>query len=441
MKYFWDRVKETTSSSGTNDHTLTGAVSNFRSFSDAAVPNGTIVLVLAVAGTQWEVSEGAYNSGTGVVARTRILSSSTGSKITFSASPTVAIVYPAEQINYGMAYRRDFIAGLTIANDTTDANNDLVIQPGICRDRTDLEDMELTSQLIKQLDASWAVGNNAGGRLEGSGKLASQMYAIWALKRTDTAVVDIGISTALRVVSATVTMTIASPGVITWTGHGFTGGEPIVFSTTGALPTGLTAGTVYFVLSASLTADTFRVATTQGGTAINTSGSQSGTHTGTSTPTLPSNYTIARRIGFIRTDGSSNILPFVQDPAYPDLFRMKAMLSDFSNTSYSVSTRQLVTSLGPPNCVLLLNVREKMNPTGSFYVNYTWVRPVESTDVTPTETECNSIGHENQPSVTMVLLKTNSARQYAFRRSAGSSGELGSLRLGVEGWYDNRRAA
>lgn len=85
---------------------------------------------------------------------------------------------------------------------------------------------------------------------------------------------------AFGTASATITMTIASPGVVTWTSHGFVGGEKIAFSTTGALPTGVTAGTTYYVLSTSITANTFRFSATSGGSAINTSGSQSGVHTG-----------------------------------------------------------------------------------------------------------------------------------------------------------------
>lgn len=82
--------------------------------------------------------------------------------------------------------------------------------------------------------------------------------------------------------TATVTVTIATPAVVTWTGHGFTGGEVVVLTTTGALPTGLTADTVYYVLATGLTANTFQLAATSGGAAINTTGSQSGTHTGRS---------------------------------------------------------------------------------------------------------------------------------------------------------------
>lgn len=89
--------------------------------------------------------------------------------------------------------------------------------------------------------------------------------------------------------SSAVTMTIASPGVISWAAHGFSGHcpQPVSFSTTGALPTGVTAGTTYFTVPASIVGnpDSFEIATTRAnalaGTAINTSGSQSGVHTGT----------------------------------------------------------------------------------------------------------------------------------------------------------------
>ena len=52
--------------------------------------------------------------------------------------------------------------------------------------------------------------------------------------------------------SSVVTITIAAPGVVTWfTGtHGLVGGEIVTFTTTGALPTGITAGTSYYVLAA-----------------------------------------------------------------------------------------------------------------------------------------------------------------------------------------------
>lgn len=77
----------------------------------------------------------------------------------------------------------------------------------------------------------------------------------------------------------TFTVTIASPAVVTLNNHGYLAGQEVVFSTTGALPTGLTAGTTYYVLSPA--ANTFNVSATPGGAAINTSGVQSGVHSST----------------------------------------------------------------------------------------------------------------------------------------------------------------
>jgi microcystin-dependent protein len=87
---------------------------------------------------------------------------------------------------------------------------------------------------------------------------------------------------AKMVKSATATMTIASPCVVTWTGHGLRNNMPVKFTTTGALPTGLLAGRTYWIVNKAT--DTFNVALTPGGTAINTSGSQSGTHTAICAP-------------------------------------------------------------------------------------------------------------------------------------------------------------
>lgn len=84
--------------------------------------------------------------------------------------------------------------------------------------------------------------------------------------------------------SSVVTISSASPAVITWTAHELAVNQPVVFSTTGALPTGLTAGTTYYVRSAGLTADEFTVSLTPGGSAVNTSAAGSGTHTATVQP-------------------------------------------------------------------------------------------------------------------------------------------------------------
>ena len=79
--------------------------------------------------------------------------------------------------------------------------------------------------------------------------------------------------------TSTVTISIAAPGVVTWTAHGQAEATPVVFTTTGALPTGITAGTLYYLINTAT--NTFQIATTTTGKPITTTGTQSGTHTAT----------------------------------------------------------------------------------------------------------------------------------------------------------------
>lgn len=83
--------------------------------------------------------------------------------------------------------------------------------------------------------------------------------------------------------ASVVAISIGVPGIVTWAGHGLAPNATVVPSTTGTLPTGLVAGTTYYVVGSSITTNTFKLATSvanaKAGVAITTSGSQSGVHT------------------------------------------------------------------------------------------------------------------------------------------------------------------
>lgn len=80
--------------------------------------------------------------------------------------------------------------------------------------------------------------------------------------------------------TATVTITTATPAVVTWAGSNLPAGSAVKLG--GAVPTGLTAGTTYYVVNP--TADTFELAATQGGDPINTTEDGTGTYTATTIP-------------------------------------------------------------------------------------------------------------------------------------------------------------
>lgn len=110
--------------------------------------------------------------------------------------------------------------------------------------------------------------------------------------------------------TATVTMTIAAPGVISWNAHGLAAGVGVKFTTTGALPTGLVAGTTYYVVNPS--ANDFQVAATKGGSAITTTGTQNGVHTATSVPTGTFKYFYAIVMTAQENGGGANTARLLQ---------------------------------------------------------------------------------------------------------------------------------
>lgn len=98
----------------------------------------------------------------------------------------------------------------------------------------------------------------------------------WILTLSSNALLKIIVSTEIF------TVTLDTPALFTSINHKLIVGSGVFFSTTGVLPTGLLTSTKYYVIASGLTADTFRVSSTLGGAAIDTSGSQSGVHTFTS---------------------------------------------------------------------------------------------------------------------------------------------------------------
>lgn len=72
-----------------------------------------------------------------------------------------------------------------------------------------------------------------------------------------------------------VTVTAATPCVISSTGHGLQASTPIIFSAT-TIPAGITAGTVYYVSDINLLTDSFQIKDAIGGSQINTTTTGSG---------------------------------------------------------------------------------------------------------------------------------------------------------------------
>jgi len=94
-----DRVKETTTSTGTGSITLDGASTGYQSFSVVGDGNTTYYTIAAQTGNEWEVGIGTYTLSGTVLARTTVLSNSSGtqpSALNFSAgTKDVFVTYPS----------------------------------------------------------------------------------------------------------------------------------------------------------------------------------------------------------------------------------------------------------------------------------------------------------------------------------------------------------
>jgi hypothetical protein len=97
-----DRVRETTTVTGTSSATLLGAVTGYQSFSVIGNTNTTYYTIADQGGANWEVGIGTYSTTGPTLARTTVLASSNGgSLVNFTAgTKDVFVTYPSEKAVY-----------------------------------------------------------------------------------------------------------------------------------------------------------------------------------------------------------------------------------------------------------------------------------------------------------------------------------------------------
>ena len=124
-----DRVRETSTTTGTGTFTLAGAVSGFQTFS-SAIGNTNTTYYTIIGGTEWETGLGTVAAGT--LARTTVLeSSNAGSAVNFSAgTKDVFGTYPASKALYKDASNNAIALG-TVASATLTNATGLPLSTGV----------------------------------------------------------------------------------------------------------------------------------------------------------------------------------------------------------------------------------------------------------------------------------------------------------------------
>ena len=157
--------------------------------------------------------------------------------------------------------------------------------------------------------------------------------------------------------------------------------------------------------------------------------------------TLPANYTLQRRIGWIRNDASGNILAFTQ---VNDHFTLTTQINDVAATL--TSTAAAVTLTAPPNSIVRFRAAMTAGSGGTNLVDQTIVfSEIVEGNVTPTVATgiASMTGGEFSAGVLSVFaghfeLMVSSSSQIEHDSSANAQTGGGTFDISTYGWIDHR---
>lgn len=198
-------------SAGTADFVYSSAVTGYRAAT--VLTNGKVYRYRAESAdlSEWEFGTGIWSTATNTLSRNTVNFSSTGSKVSFTLAPQVAITIAPDDVlafddamtltSVQQAQARSnlavpiqgYIFGLTLS--TAGSSNGFGIAAGQAANSTAIDLMVLASAYTKTTGA-WAVGSG-NGALDTSSIAANTWYHVYLIKRPDTGVVDVLISTSV----------------------------------------------------------------------------------------------------------------------------------------------------------------------------------------------------------------------------------------------------
>ena len=124
-----------------------------------------------------------------------ISAASTGANYDITSINGLTTPLSAAQGGTGASYYEPsnpgMLSGYTCTNNTTDPLTFLSVAAGICRDSTNVRNIQLVSAMAKNLTAVWAAGNNNGGRDLSTALAAGQTWLVFAILNSSTLAVDV----------------------------------------------------------------------------------------------------------------------------------------------------------------------------------------------------------------------------------------------------------
>lgn len=152
------------------------------------------------------------------------------------------------------------------------------------------------------------------------------------------------------------------------------------------------------------------------------------------TPTMPTGYTLKRRIGSMKTDGSSQWVAFIQDG---DLFQWKAVVADVSANAPGTAAVTRTLTVPPGVNVVARTVLDlvSVSATTPCYAALTDLATNDA-DLAQTAAVMNAAGYVNEDRNQIDVRTTTSAQ---IRSRVGGLGDANvSISILTYGWIDRR---
>ena len=154
-------------------------------------------------------------------------------------------------------------------------------------------------------------------------------------------------------------------------------------------------------------------------------------------PTMPATYTLFRRIGSAKLDGSKNWTAFTQTG---DNFRLSASVLDVSVTNPGTSAVTGVLASVPSGIKVFADINYSAWDTGGVGGIISYVSPLIASDEAPTQAASapafNSWAGSNVPGASQLSILTDTSQSIRYRLQGSGAGT--TVKIVTLGWNDRR---
>jgi hypothetical protein len=143
---------------------------------------------------------------------------------------------------------------------------------------------------------------------------------------------------------------------------------------------------------------------------------------------MPADYDLKRRIGAIRNNASSNILPFTQVAADSDVFLFTTPVADVAITNLGTSSQSLTLTV-PPSMIALFRAATESDVAGEVLI-----RPLTETDTGPDNTTGLASIDSTDANAGHFEIAVDASSQIGARASGANT----DFNISTRGWIDRR---